>query len=108
MDSTVKTLYGHQEGAEVGYNPHKPGRPSHAYHTYLLSSVRLMMGVDVRPLTSITLPMPPMGGGNYRTILVRHAGQLAAGQQVVGHRAGDGPDRANRSGVVWRICFTCA
>ena len=49
MDSTVKTLYGHQEGAEVGYNPHKPGRPSHAYHTYLLSSVRLMMGVDVRP-----------------------------------------------------------
>jgi hypothetical protein len=27
MDSTVKTLYDHQEGAEVGYNPHKPGRP---------------------------------------------------------------------------------
>lgn len=33
MDSTVKTLYGHQDGAEVGSNPHKPGRPSHAYHT---------------------------------------------------------------------------
>jgi hypothetical protein len=29
----VKTLYGEQEGAEIGYNPHKPGRPSHAYHT---------------------------------------------------------------------------
>jgi hypothetical protein len=28
MDSTVKTLYGHQEGAEIGYNPAKPGRPS--------------------------------------------------------------------------------
>jgi hypothetical protein len=41
MDSTVKTLYGHQEGAEVGYNPHKPGRPSHAYHTYMLSSLRM-------------------------------------------------------------------
>jgi hypothetical protein len=27
-DTTVKPLYGHQEGAEVGYNPHKPGRPS--------------------------------------------------------------------------------
>ncbi len=25
MDSTVKTLYGHQEGAEIGYNPAKPG-----------------------------------------------------------------------------------
>lgn len=49
MDSTVKTLYGHQEGAEVGYNPHKPGRPSHAYHTYMLSSPRLVLRVDVLP-----------------------------------------------------------
>ena len=49
MDSTVKTLYGHQEGAEVGYNPAKPGRPSHAYHTYMLSSLRLVLRVDVLP-----------------------------------------------------------
>ena len=49
MDSTVKTLYGHQEGAEVGYNPHKPGRPSHAYHSYMLSSLRLVLRVDVLP-----------------------------------------------------------
>jgi hypothetical protein len=28
----VKPLYGRQEGAVVGYNPHKPGRPSHTYH----------------------------------------------------------------------------
>jgi hypothetical protein len=27
-DSTVQTKYGHQEGAEVGYNPGKPGRRS--------------------------------------------------------------------------------
>ena len=27
-DSTVLTKYGHQEGAEVGYNPTKPGRRS--------------------------------------------------------------------------------
>ena len=33
MDSTVKPLYGHQEGAVLGYNPKKPGRPSHVYHT---------------------------------------------------------------------------
>ena len=36
MDSTVKPLYGHQEGAVLGYNPKKPGRPSHVYHTYTL------------------------------------------------------------------------
>jgi hypothetical protein len=33
VDVTVKPIYGHQEGAVVGYNPHKPGRPSHTYHT---------------------------------------------------------------------------
>jgi hypothetical protein len=26
MDATIKPLYGRQEGARVGYNPHKPGR----------------------------------------------------------------------------------
>ena len=49
MDSTVKPLYGHQEGAEIGYNPRKPGRPSHAYHTYFLSNLRLVLRVDVLP-----------------------------------------------------------
>jgi hypothetical protein len=34
IDTTIKPLYGKQEGAEVGYNPHKPGRPSHALDTY--------------------------------------------------------------------------
>jgi hypothetical protein len=29
FDSSVKTLYGEQEGAKRGYNPRKPGRPSH-------------------------------------------------------------------------------
>ena len=33
IDATVKPLYGHQKGAEMGYNPHKPGRPSHVLHT---------------------------------------------------------------------------
>ena len=30
-DTTVKVLYGHQEGAVVAYNPKKQGRPSHSY-----------------------------------------------------------------------------
>jgi hypothetical protein len=29
LDSSVFERYGNQEGAEVGYNPKKPGRPSH-------------------------------------------------------------------------------
>ena len=32
-DTTVKPFYGHQEGAVISYNPRKPGRPSHSYHT---------------------------------------------------------------------------
>jgi hypothetical protein len=43
-DTTVKPLYGHQEGAVLGYNPHKPGRPSHAYHTFQICGVRLVLG----------------------------------------------------------------
>lgn len=49
VDSTVKPLYGHQEGAVVGYNPRKPGRPSHVHHTYMLAGVRLVMGVETVP-----------------------------------------------------------
>ena len=33
----------------VGYNPHKPGRPSHCYHTYMMSNLRLVLSVDVQP-----------------------------------------------------------
>lgn len=49
IDSTVKPLYGHQEGAELGYNPKKPGRPSHNCHTYFIGALRLVLGVDVQP-----------------------------------------------------------
>jgi len=49
IDTTVKTVFGQQEGAEVGYNPHKPGRPSHAYHTYWIARLRLCLDVEVRP-----------------------------------------------------------
>lgn len=47
LDVTVKPIYGHQEGAEVGYNPHKPGRPSHAYHTVFLRTLRVALDVEV-------------------------------------------------------------
>ena len=47
-DTTVKPLYGHQQGAEIGYNPHKPGRPSHTYHTYIMANLRLVLDVEVQ------------------------------------------------------------
>ncbi len=47
IDTTVKTLFGKQEGAEVSYNPHKPGRPSHALHTYYVGGLRLVLDVVV-------------------------------------------------------------
>ena len=49
IDTTVKLLYGHQEGAVVGYNPKKPGRPSHVLHTYMLAGPRLVMGLEMGP-----------------------------------------------------------
>jgi len=48
VDTTVKTLYGHQQGAMVGYNPHKPCRPSHTYHTYMMAATRLIFDVEAR------------------------------------------------------------
>ena len=48
-DTTIKPLYGHQEGAVLGYNPKKPGRPSHCYHTYSMAMTRLVLDVDVCP-----------------------------------------------------------
>ena len=48
MDTTVKPLYGHQQDAKVGYNPIKPGRPSHAYHSYFIANVRIVMDVEVQ------------------------------------------------------------
>lgn len=49
LDVTVKPIYGHQDGAELGYNPHKPGRPSHAYHTLMVRHLRLVLDVEVHP-----------------------------------------------------------
>ena len=49
VDVTVKPLYGKQEGAVRGYNPEKPGRPSHAYHSFWVAHLRLCLDVQVHP-----------------------------------------------------------
>jgi hypothetical protein len=48
LDSTIKPLYGKQEKAVKGYNPTKPGRPSHVVHTYLIAQLRLVLGAEVQ------------------------------------------------------------
>ena len=61
LDTTVKCLYGKQEGAVVGYNPHKPGRPSHSYRSALMATTRLALGVEVMP-GKATAPVHSMPG----------------------------------------------
>ena len=47
IDATIKPLYERQEGAELGYNPAKLKRPSHALHTFWVGSLRLVLDVRV-------------------------------------------------------------
>jgi hypothetical protein len=61
LDTTVKCLYGKQEGALLGYNPKKPGRPSHSYHSALMANTRLALAVEVMAGNE-TAPMHSMPG----------------------------------------------
>jgi hypothetical protein len=45
IDTTIKPLYGKQDGADISFNPRKPGRPSHALHTYWVGNLRLVLDV---------------------------------------------------------------
>lgn len=60
VDTTIKTLYGKQEGLVAGYNPKKPGRPAHIYHTYMIGTLRLILNVEVtagnKSATNYTAP----------------------------------------------------
>ena len=47
IDASIKPLYGRQEGADIGYNPSKPMRPSHVLHTLLVANLRLVLDVQV-------------------------------------------------------------
>ena len=49
IDVTVKPLFSRQQGAGIGYNAQKPGRPSHVYHSYFVANLRISLGVEVRP-----------------------------------------------------------
>ena len=68
LDASIKPLYGHQQGAELGYNPSKPGRPRHVLRTFWVGNLRLVLDVQVssgkqptsvRRCHSTALPRPP-------------------------------------------------
>jgi hypothetical protein len=64
LDATIKTLYGRQEEARVGYNPIKPGRPSHVYQVMVLAAAKLVLNVDVQAgnLTASEYAQPTLWG----------------------------------------------
>jgi hypothetical protein len=49
LDSSVVTRYGEQEGAVVGYNPQKRGRPSHHPLFAFVADVRMVLHAWLRP-----------------------------------------------------------
>ena len=61
LDATVTCLYGKQDGAVVGDNPKKPGRPSHRDPRAVMATTRLALAVDVRPGNE-TAPLHSMPG----------------------------------------------
>ena len=61
IDTAIKPLYGKQESPQVSYNPHKPGRPSHALHTYWVANLRLVLDVVVSPGKEHSEAKAPLG-----------------------------------------------
>jgi len=47
IDASIKPLYGRQEGAQIGYNPSKPKRPSHVLHTFWVGNLRLVLDAQL-------------------------------------------------------------
>jgi len=48
VDAAVKTLYGTQEEASVGYNLVKPGRLSHVHHACCFARVQMLLNIVVQ------------------------------------------------------------
>ncbi len=81
LDATIKPLCGYQEGAEVGYKPHKPGRPSHVLHTVWAGNLRLVLDAV---LSSGKRHLGPWQGGNGAA--ARRVGRAGPGASAWGLR----------------------
>jgi len=47
IDTSIKPLFWRRDGAEIGYKPAKPTRPSHVLRTFLVNNLRLVLDVQV-------------------------------------------------------------
>ena len=63
VDATIKPLYGHQEGAVVGYNPRKPGRPRIAITPTCYRICEWCCALRCIPVINTIPSTPPPGCG---------------------------------------------
>ncbi len=100
-DSTVLTKYGKQEGAEIGYNPHRRGRPSLHPLLAVAAGTRLCLHDRFRPGNTVTATqwseamedcLTALAG---RTSAWLNRGDIGLGQESVlaWHEAQDGRPR---------------
>lgn len=54
FDSKVITVYGDQEGAQQGYNPHKPGRKSYHLKVCTIEPFGFIVAIQLEPGTSVS------------------------------------------------------
>ncbi|MBW2006195.1 MAG: IS1380 family transposase [Deltaproteobacteria bacterium] len=54
FDSKVITVYGDQEGAEEGYNPHKPGRKSYHLKVCTIEPFGFILAIQLEPGNSVS------------------------------------------------------
>jgi hypothetical protein len=87
-DSTVQTKYGHQEGAQAGYNPTKPGRRSFhplvavAAGTRLCAAYRFRSGDTVTSTQWAKAAEEALAGTCGRQVWL-HRGDIGLGQEPV-------------------------
>ena len=86
VDTTVKPLYGHQQDAKVGYNPTKPGRPSHAYHSYFVANIRMVLDMEVQAGIRRLRCMRNRNCGHFWTDYRSRTGQCSCAGTAIGER----------------------
>ena len=78
----------------MGYNPQKPGRPSHAYHRYFIANLRMVMDVEVQAgnQTAASFAQPELWS-LLDGLKERSRPAFVRGDCAWGDRAGDGRSR---------------
>lgn len=86
IDASIKPLYGRQEGAEIGYNPTKPMRPSHGLHTFLVANLRLVLDVQMSSGKQHSSGHAKTALGQLLDELAEHRPALVRGDSVYGNK----------------------